>query len=302
MASLRSLLIPGIFAWLILPGMACQQPVIRKNVSESAAIAAIVAAHHLHSSNRMMEEYTADGKLRFSRLLYTNYYNAAGYDSMQVHFNYIAETALQPGQANDTAILTRPVRPADTTYFWYNAAGFLVKSQARIQMPQQTLTEITIQTYDTSNNQLSQCTIRPGNSDTLCTYHLYQYDRYGRIIAMRDSLSGARAEAGINSTPEMVCTYDERGNVVTVGNFRKVYNNKNQLISYDLGAAGRIDYLYDAAGHLIQETSLTPAAANTAARDTNYVYQHQYDQRNLETAMRSLPKNRLFRIFRYTYQ
>jgi hypothetical protein len=202
-----------------------------------------------------------------------------------------------------------PNGKADTTYFNYDERGNLNSIKNRY---------LTTYKYDEYNNLTEKC-VTSDYTETVCNIKSYEYDKNNRIISIIDSAgvmsstSGRKRNIPANKS---IFKYDNAGRVIFDGKYKRIFNNKDQLIEVkdfnqeSNSFSDKYVFTYDSENRKVSE-EFTKVVSSSWNPETNivsniktaitkkYLY---YNDRGLLKQEKTLDKNdKLISLMNYEY-
>ena len=280
----------------------CKSSVPAKKLQEPVKVnQASIASNHIHLSRYYDVTYDANGEIYKKRLVKTSYYDSTGKAVLIVRPGYMIDPSLPPGEISDSA-----TGRFDSVFYTYDEAGRIIKTvshdHANIDFHRETVTY----EYDSFGNQVSKTNIREG-IDTNLQRTNYVYEEHGRIKYAEDIKVGYMSELSRDQSKRTEYAYDNRGNIVKMGEQTFQYNKDGKLVlsegSYKGVVMGKSLYTYDAAGNCVGITGLflneESNKWDTAGRGV-----YTYDKRNLllKGLEKRFDRNKDSKGFLYEYE
>jgi YD repeat-containing protein len=237
-----------------------------------------------------------NGNSRWKRIESVTYYNQSGLIVMGIFPKYSMNVPANKGGmtidelSNFQYFETNfPTGEIDTVLYTYNQLENLTSIKDRNTK--------TLFKYDSYNNIIEKC-YKSELYETVCHYTKYTYNNQNKIISKIDSFGVSSFNKGYKK-PNIYSKleYDKNLNVIFDGEFKKIYNENNQLISFyytrDL-SRGKVFYYYD------NGVRLNHITGDENYQTDTYLY---YNYQDLVQEKKTLDKNgKLKSLLKYEYK
>ncbi|RXK83009.1 hypothetical protein [Filimonas effusa] len=280
----------------------CKSSVPAKKLQEPIKVdQASIVASHVHVSRYYDVRYDANGEIYKKRLVKTSYYDSAGKAVLVIRPVYNIDASLPPGEISDSA-----TGRFDSTFYTYDEAGRIIKTVSHYHYNIDPREGTVIYVYDSLGNQVMKTDITEG-IDTNVQRTNYVYEEHGRIKYSDNIMIGRMYELSRDQSKRTEYAYDNRGNIVKMGDQAFLYNKDGKLVqsesSYKGVVVGKSFYKYDDAGNCVGITGLyLNEESNKWDTAGNGVY--TYDKRNLlvKGFEKDFDRSSVSRGFLYEYE
>ncbi len=202
----------------------------------------------------------------------------------------------------------------DSTFYLFNEKGQLIKideNKTNSLINSYTYSSIELK-YDKSNKLISLCT-GSGNSEILCTYTRYNYDKNGKVESLIDSFAEVSFLRNNPGARLRKFLYDVNGNVEFDGFNHYLYDDHNRIskkyiISDSVNIENMVENLYDSKGNCVKRNYIDAGNIDYDDLNKKRIFHYDtisvykiYNEENLLIEKKEISKTQLQNLYKFDY-